>query len=141
MKHLLAGALVLSGCVAASQSSTFAINYETRDAPTEERVYVKYRNTYDQDVCLYPANWPEADGKIDSGKGRVFIVVDDTKYSTQDFDSGYCPTCLVRVEPGKEAVSHFNYRDFDLPSAFYSRPKSLDFTPIGASCPKIEHKR
>lgn len=134
MRYSIAFALITTGCVAVSQPSSFPISYIAEDSPKEARIYLKYRNDGKMNSCLYSTNWPGNDGRIDSGKGRVFITVDGKYYSTADFDSGYCPSCALKVEPGHEVTGFFNYKDFDLPTADYMKEKSLKFSPMASSC-------
>lgn len=125
---------ILAGCVTVGQQKSFPIYYITDDSPKEGKIYVVFKNEKKQDLCFYPTNWPGIDGRIDSGKNRVFITVDGKYYSTIDFDSGYCPACVTKVQAGQELRGFFNYKDFNLPSEAYSKEKSLKFSPMASDC-------
>lgn len=142
MRYILIGfILAATGCAGERQPSSFPISYDTDDSPEEAKIYIRYVNEEKQDVCLYPTNWPGSDGRIDSGKDRVFITVAGKRYTTVDFDSGYCPGCVLNVHPGDEVVGFFNYEDFGLPPSEYRKGKALDFSPMGTYCPSRMRNR
>jgi hypothetical protein len=134
MKHIASTALALTACVAAGEPSVFRIAYHAEDSPRDQRIYIKYRNDTGRDICLYPTNWPGRDGKIDSGKGRVFLESSNKVYTTEDFDAGYCPKCVLKVRPRTEIVGFFNYQDFGLPAPDYLKAKVLKFSPEASFC-------
>lgn len=134
MRYIVSVALMVTGCVSATLPSPFSISYVAEDSPENAKIYVKYTNDSRNNLCIYPTNWPGSDGRIENGKGRVFIEVDGKSYSTEEFDSGYCPGCVLRIEPGQEIIGFFNYEDFGLPQAAYMKDKSLKFSPIATYC-------
>lgn len=134
MRYFIVAAIILAGCVAVDQESSFVISYTVEDSPKDERIYVRFYNDRKRAVCLYPTNWPDEDGHIESGNGRVFINVYGKKYSTTDFDGGYCPGCSLRINPKQEIMGFFKYSDFKIPSEYFSIEKSLEFSPTAFYC-------
>lgn len=133
MRFFALAAMLLMGC-AMQHPSLFSLKYAVDDAPKEGKIYVKYNNSLNKDVCIDPANWPSAHGEIDSGMDRVFIEVSGHRYTTEDFDTGYCPGCFSRVRSGSSLVGFFKYSDFGLPIEDYSKEKVLTFSPMATYC-------
>lgn len=126
--------LCLSACASDPILEAFPITYAVEDAPDQARIYLRYKNETQSPVCLYPTSWPDAHGRIDSAKGRAFVNVSGRKYTSVDFDTGYCPGCALRVQPGAEVVGFLNYSDFSLPHSDYHEKKSVSFAASGTRC-------
>ncbi|MBI1406336.1 MAG: hypothetical protein GC145_09450 [Caulobacter sp.] len=136
MRSVFLLAMVLTGCATVGQSSMIPISYVSEDRPSEGRMYVRFTNGTGKSLCLYPTNWPGADGRIDTASDRVSITIGGASFSTADFDSGYCPGCQTKVAPGEGIVAFFNYKDFNIPEYQYGSEKTLVFRPIASICSK-----
>lgn len=134
MKTVAALAFCLAACVAVVPPSAFPIEYSFKDSPEDAKIYVTYRNETKKYICLYPTNWPNAQGEIDTGKGRVFIEISGNRFTTEDFDIGYCPGCTISVSPNHELIGYFKYSDFNLPKSSYEMKKTLIFSPKANYC-------
>lgn len=134
MKYFIILGLSVAGCVTAQNYSLFNIKYTITDSPNESRIYIKYKNDTGKRICIDPANWPSSHGQIDSGKGRVLLEVSGKIYTTEDFDTGYCPGCFVKVDSGHDLLGFFNYSDFQLPRSDYYKEKVLTFSPTAGQC-------
>lgn len=140
MKTIIFFAIFLAGCVVTQPQSLFKIDYSIADAPQEGRIYIKYKNNTERPTCLDPANWPTNQGEVDAGPDRILLNVAGHGYPLTQFDTGYCPGCSTRVEPGQELVGFMKYADFQLPPGDYDKAKTLSFTPVASYCSRKRPK-
>src|SRR4051794_6070395 len=96
-RFFVVACIFLASCATTHDASSFKVPFTIEDNPKENRIYVKYLNDEAKPICLDPENWPNAEGKIDAGKGRVFIRASGVDHTTENFDTGYCPGCATRV--------------------------------------------
>lgn len=125
-------ASTVGGC--AKQTEPVRIAYEVADAPAKERLEVSYRNASKTALCLYPTHWPNAGGKIDQASERVALLVEGERLPIEDFNTGFCPGCKLRVEPGETVSAFISYSDFKLPERLADEPKVLQFEPMAFDC-------
>ncbi len=123
---------VIAGCV--TKSEIVKIQYDYFDNPKEKRLDLVYRNTSTHAMCIHPDHWPNVAGKIDQAGDYVYLIVNQQRFPIKNFNTGYCPGCATRVEPGKEIRAFISYEDFNLPEAFHEKVKVLDFHPNGHAC-------
>jgi hypothetical protein len=130
--------LVLASCaggndIAASRfGPPFTLDYGTRDAPSEKKIYVSFRNTMNFPICLGAENWPNNGILLNDGKTVSVVVAGKTKFLKLEQD--YCPRCSIRVAPQSESVAYFKYESFDLPETMTRIDKALSFTLLGYQC-------
>jgi len=120
------------GCV--SSGGLFPIDYEFIDHPNERRVAIRYRNDSTHTVCLLPEFWPNQAGKINQASREVFLVVGKERFAIEEFNTGYCPDCALRVGPGEEVVASIGYNLFGLPESLVEKEKYLEFRPKAYRC-------
>lgn len=125
-------ALLTAACATTSQ--VLPISYKFVDEPLQRQVSVSFTNTTNRLMCLSPENWPNQAGWIDQAEGRVFIEVGASRFSMQDFNTGYCPGCATRVAPGSTLTTTIPYMRFALPDDVVAKPKALSFTPYAVPC-------
>jgi len=85
-------------------------------------------------MCLLPEHWPNQAGWVNQSGGRVILTIGSRRFSMRDFNTGYCPDCATRVEPGATITSIIPYDRFDLPYELANQPKTLDFSPAAFRC-------
>ena len=124
------------GCV--TSMSIFPIEYKLVDLPEERRIELSYRNDREDAVCLVPQFWPNQAGKIDNASDEVFLVVGDQRFAIEEFNTGYCPACYLRVEPAETVRATIGYNSFGIPDYLVNEEKRLEFTPMGARCGRKE---
>jgi len=130
---------VLSVSCVSSRGSLFPIDFEFIDVPDERRIELRYRNELAYTVCLLPEFWPNKAGKIDQASGQVFLVVGDQRFAIEEFNTGYCPDCSLRVGPGEIVEASIGYDAFSLPESLVTEEKHLEFVPKAYRCrPKAE---
>lgn len=125
---------LLFGCAAKSDTRTFDIAPSITDDWQLEAFMVSYRNTGKKTVCLAPDNWPNSSGKMEQASSRVWFDIGGSRYTIEDFNTGFCPQCAVKVRVGEIVKSKIPYTEFYIPSSLYSSQKSLHFRPTGFFC-------
>jgi hypothetical protein len=124
----------LLGVACTSTGRLFPIGYDFVDLPGERRIEIRYRNQFVYAVCLLPEFWPNKAGKIDHASGEVFLVIAGRHFQIEEFNTGYCPDCPLRVEPGKEVRARIEYEAFAVPESLAGEEKRLQFAPRGYRC-------
>jgi hypothetical protein len=103
----------------------FVAEYEYSDNVKEGRIDLVFKNDRSHTVCLLPEFWPNRAGKFNQGSELVSLIIDGTEFAIEDFNTGYCPSCVIAVVPGEEVIASVKYADFDLRDQFYNREKTL----------------
>ncbi len=104
---------------------SFQIDFELVDLPVEERIEIRYHNDQGQTVCLLPEFWPNKAGKIHQASDRVFLVVENQRFPIADFNTGYCPKCVLKVKPGDTVRASMSYSSFGVPEYLFPKAKQL----------------
>ncbi len=123
--------VLLSGC--ASQWQEVPAVYAFTDQPDQDRIKLSYTNDTNRQVCLLPEHWPNKAGKMNQANS-VFLVVDDTKYPVEYFNTGFCQGCSLAVQPGETVTAFIAYADFALPEALHDAPKQIEIPAIAFTC-------
>jgi len=126
--------LAFLGVACAHTTRLFPISYELIDLPEQRRLELTFKNRLRYAVCLLPEFWPNAAGKIDHASSLVYLVVETRRFPIEEFNTGYCPDCPLRVEPGDEVKASIGYEAFALPDAHLGKEKRLIFSPKGYRC-------
>lgn len=133
MRSLLTSIFVLSAC-ASSPAAPFPLPYSWADEVESRTFQLTYTNRTDRTVCLAPDNWPNEAGKVDQASSILWVTIVGKKYHIEDFNTGYCPDCAVRVRPGQQVAASLRYDDFSIPEELYQARKTLHFDAVGFTC-------
>ena len=124
--------LVATAC--ATTARLVPIAYSFADEPAQRQVTVSYTNTSKRLMCLLPEHWPNRAGWVDQAEGRVFLEIGERRVSMKDFNTGYCPGCATRVDPGSTLTATIPYERFGLPEDLVPKSKILRFSPVAFPC-------
>ena len=141
MVRLILVLVAAMGLGCATSTEIFPIVYEFVDLPEQRRIELSYRNDRGVAVCLTPEFWPNHAGKIDQASDIIFLVVGDHRFPIEEFNTGYCPGCAVRVEPGETVRATIVYESFGVPDALANKEKRLIFTPKASRCDRRGSKK
>lgn len=121
-----------SGVFATRTGSPVAIQYEVRDAPSEKRIYVSFRNYMKRPICLGAENWPSNGILLNNGT-EVSVMSGGNEYMLQA-EQDYCPRCSTKIAPSAISSAYFKYESFKLPESESLSKKELSFHPVGYQC-------
>ncbi len=116
-------ASLVLGCL--HSSDLFKATYVYQDNPAQERIDLLFENKTSRSVCLMPEFWPNQAGKVNQASERIHIVVDQEEFKIASFNTGYCPACVTKVEPGEKIKGFISYADFNLAERHFVMPKNL----------------
>lgn len=130
------GIALIAACSTIDMEQSVAISYLYEDVPMFKELRISYTNRTNKTMCLTPDNWPNAAGKLDQASSRVSVEVEGTvhQYRIRDFNTGYCPKCAEKVQPGDTLIGAIPYSEFSIPKSEYSAKKFLHFQPYAFPC-------
>lgn len=123
----------LVGCATPS-SKGLVIDVTLNDDIENHKFIVSFTNEFSYQLCLSPGMWPNNAGKLDFAKDRVYVNVKGEVFPVKDFNTGYCPGCTLRVQPGESIEGFISYSDFGMPKNLYESEKQLHFAPVATAC-------
>ncbi len=126
--------VLLFGCAAGPTSRVFDVAPTVTDEVSLHQFSVTYRNNNNKKVCLTPDNWPNSVGKVDQASSRVWATIEGRQYKIADFNTGYCPQCATKVQPGRTVEAKIPYSEFEIPEQLYQSEKSLHFQATAFFC-------
>ena len=124
--------LLIVSCASTTQLIT--IEYNFLDNIRERRIDLSYKNGTSHRLCLSPEDWPNSGHKLNQAGNEVFLVIGDKRFPIENFNTGYCPHCVIRVNPGQQINASIPYGDFSLPESLYHEVKQLEFRPAAYRC-------
>jgi hypothetical protein len=125
-------ALLGIGC--ATSAVLFPIRYEFVDIPSERRVELHFRNYFGDSVCLSPEFWPNEAGKINQASGAVFLLIGTQRFTIEQFNTGYCRGCSLRIAPDESVTASIRYESFGVPDSLVNEEKRIEFVPKAYRC-------
>lgn len=128
-------AVILIGCTTVYRER-IPLDWRLVDNPSAQRLEISYLNLTDSNICLWPDDWPNQAGKLDSNGGQVKLIVGTDRFPMKDFNTGYCPEgCQpLKVMAGEVITGFFLYADFDLPEELRYSEKLLEFDAYAYEC-------
>jgi hypothetical protein len=134
MNRLLFALVALLGIGCAASTGLFPIRYEFVDIPSERRIELHFRNDLGHFVCLSPEFWPNQAGKINQASGAVFLLVGTQRFPIEDFNTGYCRDCALRIAPDESVTASVRYESFGVPDSLVNEEKRIEFLPKAYRC-------
>jgi hypothetical protein len=134
MNRLLLALVALLGVSCVASTVLFSIEYEFFDIPSERRIELRFRNDLRESVCLLPEFWPNQAGKIDQASGEVFLLIGAQRFPIEEFNTGYCPDCPLRIGPDESVTAFIPYESFGVPDSLVNEEKRLEFFPQAYRC-------
>jgi len=138
IRFVLFCSILLSGCMTQARGSSTGepenILYTYKDDRENSKILLTYENDKSVQMCLSPNNWPNSAGKINQAASRVILEIDGRAFPLEDFNTGYCANCSIRVKPQEMITGVLSYQDFGIPVDLYNSSKVLRFQPRAYPC-------
>lgn len=120
--------------LSAASAKDMHLPYRMVDEPGNQRIQLRYHNDTNSAVCFETEAWPNQAGKLNYAADQVFLVVKNQRFPVENFNTGICPGCMLRVAPGREIVGYIPYTDFKLPTPLWNEPKELEYDLVAFTC-------
>ena len=134
MNRQLFALVALLGIGCATSTALFPIRYEFVDIPSERRIELHFRNDLGDSVCLVPEFWPNQAGKINQASGTVFLLIGTQRFPIEEFNTGYCRDCALRIAPDESVTASIRYESFGVPDSLVNEEKRIEFSPKAFRC-------
>jgi len=136
IRKLIFSALLITSCTTHVFYKMIIIPYTYEDQSSSKTFRLTYKNTTQHQICVSTENWPNAAGKINGASSNVWVEIEGshTPYKIADFNTGYCPGCVSKVNPGETITGTIPYSEFSIPQSLSGNNKILRFRPQGYIC-------
>lgn len=124
--------LMIAACAHRFSGDTYTFDYI--DNVDNKRFDIRIKSEVEYDLCITPANWPNATGKVDYASEIISVRIQDYEKNYGDINTGYCPGCEIVIPPHGHIVGFLLYEDFGISEDESSMEKRLIMSPNVYRC-------
>lgn len=104
------------------------------DNVIDERFDIYIKSEVDYNLCITPANWPNAAGRVDYASDIISVRIQNYEKKYSDINTGYCPGCEIVVPPHGYITGFLLYEDFGISEDERYMEKHLIMSPNVYRC-------